>query len=119
MERTCKNCKRFNPKTSVCNRYDLIKLETDWCYGFLAKEEEKKMAIFDIEKGTFNFEILTEDEITEFINTAQAELRRRERQRRETLRNAFINAWRKLEEDGGTIYVCGEHINLDEDVEIY
>lgn len=119
MERICKNCEHFNTKTSVCDWKDLIKLENDWCYGFFAKEEEKKMAIFDIEKGTFNFEILTENEIENFIKTAQAELSKRERKRRETLRNNFISAWRKLEEDGGSIYVCGEHINLDEDVEIY
>lgn len=77
------------------------------------------MAIFDIEKGTFNFEILTENEIKEFIETARTELDKRERLKRETLRNAFINAWRKVEENGGSIYVCGERINLEEDLDIF
>ena len=119
MERTCKNCKHFNPDTSICDWTDLIKFENDWCYSFFAKEKEKNMAVFNFETGTFNFEILSENELKDFIKTAQAELSQRERKRRETLRNAFISAWRKLEEDGGSIYVCGEHINLDEDVEIY
>lgn len=73
----------------------------------------------ELEKRTFDFELLTEDKIKEIIKMAQAELNKRERKRREALRAAFIDAWRKLEEDGGSIYVCGEHINLDEDVEIY
>lgn len=78
------------------------------------------MTMFDIEKGTFNFEILTENEIEDFIKMARAELGKRERQRRETLRNAFISAWRKLEDDGATIYLKGEYsqqISL-EDLEI-
>lgn len=112
MEQICKNCKHFNPVTSVCDWYDLIKLENHWCYAFLPKEKEKKM--------DFDFETLTEDEIKDFMKMAQAELNKRERQRRETLRNAFISAWRKLEDDGATIYLRGEYsqqISL-EDLEI-
>lgn len=116
MEQICKNCEHFNPDTSVCNWYDLIKLENDWCYGFFLKEEEKKMKF---EKEAFDFKILTENEIKEVIKMAQTELNKREQKRRDALITAFVEAWKKLEDDGGSVYICGEHIHLDEDVELY
>ena len=50
MERVCKNCTHFNPDTSICDFKDLIKLENDWCWGFLEEEKENKMKVLDINK---------------------------------------------------------------------
>jgi len=73
----------------------------------------------ELEKRTFDFELLTEDKIKEIIKMGQAELNKRERRRREALIATFIDAWRKLEDDGGSVDVDGKRIYLDEGVEIY
>ena len=41
-KRICKNCKHFNPETSICNWSNRIELENDWCYSFFKKEDEKE-----------------------------------------------------------------------------
>ncbi len=73
----------------------------------------------ELEKRTFDFELLTEDKIKEIIKMGQAELNKRERRRREALIATFIDAWKKLEDDGGSVDVDGKRIYLDEGVEIY
>ena len=73
----------------------------------------------ELEKRTFDFELLTEDKINEIIKMGQAELDKRKRRRREALIATFIDAWRKLEDDGGSVDVDGKRIYLDESVEIY
>ena len=110
MERVCKNCTHFNPDTSICDFKDLIKLENDWCWGFLEEEKENKMTVLDINKDQLR--LLTDYELESIIETVSKEIDNRTIARRENLKEAFFKAWKDLEEDGATIF-CKESYMLE------
>lgn len=70
MKKRCADCRFFNLETSVCRIKDCLKLENDWCGGFMSKTE-------DI------FNTLTDDEFDACVDMVAK--MRAERQREEAI----------------------------------